>query len=241
MKEGKEKEKEKEKKDKMKEKKENKNQFESPEGIREFIKKNKKKEKDFHPYPEYDDPEFSEKIRRKKEFIVSRSTQAGQEASCSRSSFMLSSEQRFLRTFIHPYTPYRSILLFHGVGVGKCFAAGTPILMYDGSIELVEHIRIGDCVMGDDSTHRIVQSLARGFAMMYKVIPEYGEPFVVNGDHVLCLIDKEEKDEGESKKVTMTVNEYLQWSHKRLESVKFVTDFRSPSTPRRSSWLAKTD
>ena len=199
----------KEGKEKEKEKKDNKNQFESPEGIREFIKKNKKREIDFHPYPEYDDPEFSEKIRRKKEFIVSRSTQAGQEASCSRSSFMLSSEQRFLRTFIHPYTPYRSILLFHGVGVGKCFAAGTPILMYDGSIELVENIRIGDCVMGDDSTHRIVQSLARGSAMMYKVIPEYGEPFVVNGDHVLCLIDKEGKE-----KVTMTVNDYLRSADK---------------------------
>ena len=33
--------------------------------------------------------------------------------------FRLSETQRFLKNFLHPETPYKSILLFHGTGVGK--------------------------------------------------------------------------------------------------------------------------
>lgn len=40
-------------------------------------------------------------------------------ASCEPTTFTLTPHQRFLRNFMSPYTPYRTLLLFHGVGVGK--------------------------------------------------------------------------------------------------------------------------
>ncbi len=52
-------------------------------------------------------------------------------------------------------------------GFGKCLAKGTRIMLADGSIEYVENIRVGDYIMGDDSTPRKVLSLATGVEQMY--------------------------------------------------------------------------
>lgn len=46
---------------------------------------------------------------------------------------------------------------------------GTKVLMYDGSIKNVEDIVIGDILMGDDSTPRVVQELYNGTDQLYKV------------------------------------------------------------------------
>jgi hypothetical protein len=85
------------------------------------------------------------------------------------------------------YTPYRGLLLYHGLGAGKCHAKGTPILMFDGTIKLVENIQIGDLLMGDDSRARTVLSLARGTDKMYDIIPIKGDKYTVNQEHILCL------------------------------------------------------
>ena len=69
-----------------------------------------------------------------------------------------------------------------------CHAAGHPILMFDGSIRAVEHVAVGDRVMGPDSRPRIVLELRRGRDQMYRVTPKKGRAFVVNGEHVLSLI-----------------------------------------------------
>jgi hypothetical protein len=37
------------------------------------------------------------------------------------------------------------------MGTGKCHTFDTPILMYDGSVKMVQDIVVGDKVMGDDS------------------------------------------------------------------------------------------
>lgn len=68
-----------------------------------------------------------------------------------------------------------------------CHAKGHPILMYDGNIKKVEDIVVGDMIMGDDSTPRTVLNLIRGHEPMAKIIPNKGEPFVVNVNHVLSL------------------------------------------------------
>lgn len=68
-----------------------------------------------------------------------------------------------------------------------CHAAGTEILMYDGSVKKVEDVVVGDIIMGDDNTPRFVLNLARGSEMMYKITPNSGEPFVVNENHILSL------------------------------------------------------
>ena len=72
-------------------------------------------------------------------------------------------------------------------GRGKCLAKNTKILMYNGSIKLVQDIEVGDQLMGDDSTPRNVLSLARGREMMYRVSCRDYESYVVNESHILSL------------------------------------------------------
>jgi hypothetical protein len=101
--------------------------------------------------------------------------------------FELLSHQLVVRDYLNLYTPYRGLLLYHGLGSGKCHAKGTPIIMADGTIKLIENIQVGDLLMGDDSQPRSVLSLARGRDKMYNVIPIKGEKYTVNQEHILCL------------------------------------------------------
>jgi superfamily II DNA or RNA helicase len=74
-------------------------------------------------------------------------------------------------------------------GWGKCLGKDTPIIMYDGSIKMVQDIVVGDQIMGDDSCPRNVLTLARGRDTMYKIKDEYGsESYVVNESHILSLM-----------------------------------------------------
>ena len=78
------------------------------------------------------------------------------------------------------------------MGCGKCHAKDTPILMYDGTIRMVQDIKVGDLVMGDDSTPRTVLSLGRGRDLMYDIVyPLYNEKHTVNSEHILCLYQVE--------------------------------------------------
>jgi hypothetical protein len=90
-------------------------------------------------------------------------------------------------------------------GKGKCLAKGTPILMYDSSIKLVEDVVVGDVLMGDDHTPRRVMTLARGREQMVK-IKECGttRSYTVNRSHILSLRHKRS-----GKVVDMTIDNYL--------------------------------
>jgi len=68
-------------------------------------------------------------------------------------------------------------------GRGKCLGKDTPILMYDGTIKLVQDIQLGERIMGDDSTQRTILSLARGQETMYKI----SDTYIVNESHILSL------------------------------------------------------
>lgn len=81
----------------------------------------------------------------------------------------------------------KGILLHGPPGCGKCLGLNTPVLMYDGSIKMVQDIVIGDKLMGDDSTERVVLSLARGKEQMYKIKQEDGDDYVVNESHILSM------------------------------------------------------
>jgi superfamily II DNA or RNA helicase len=70
---------------------------------------------------------------------------------------------------------------------GKCFAKGTSVMMFNGTIKKVEDIAVGDFLMGEDSTSRKVISLARGREEMFKITPKKGEPYVVNRSHILSF------------------------------------------------------
>jgi superfamily II DNA or RNA helicase len=95
--------------------------------------------------------------------------------------------QMIFKNYISKFTPYDNILLYHNVGTGKCHAKDTPILMYDGTIKMVQDIQKGELLMGDDSTPRTVTSLATGIDNMYKVTETYGDNYIVNEEHILCL------------------------------------------------------
>lgn len=72
---------------------------------------------------------------------------------------------------------------------GKCFAAGTRILMADFTIKNVEDIYPGMEVMGIDFTPRKVLTRHIGRAQMFRVEQEDGMPYAVNRNHILCLWD----------------------------------------------------
>jgi len=72
-------------------------------------------------------------------------------------------------------------------GFGKCLGINTPILMYDGTIKMVQDVKIGDLLMGDDSTPRKVLSTCVGEEEMFDIIPKKGDTYTVNRSHILSL------------------------------------------------------
>jgi hypothetical protein len=159
-------------------------------------------------------------------------------------NFNLLTHQKIVRDYMNLYTPYRGLLLYHGLGSGKCHAKNTPIMMSDGTIKMVQDIQVGDFLMGDDSTPRKVKSLARGRDKMYNVIPIKGEKYTVNEEHILCLkasgfpklsannytantnfnIQWIENNQFQSK--TFTYNNSEQKEILRLEAEKFFEDIK---------------
>ena len=97
---------------------------------------------------------------------------------------------------------------------GKCLGENTPVLMYDGTIKLVQNIIPGDILMGDDSTPRNVLSTCRGRSTLYKVFQEGGMTYVVNKDHILSLVDSRT-----SKVVDISITDYLRLSSDEKQSL----------------------
>ena len=94
----------------------------------------------------------------------------------------------FLTKFITNPSSRGTVLGLHGdPGLGKCFSKDTPILMFNGSIKMVQDIIPGELLMGDDSTPREVLTLGNGRDTMYKVTNVKGENYTVNSEHILCL------------------------------------------------------
>ena len=97
-------------------------------------------------------------------------------------------------------------------GRGKCLGKDTPIIMYNGSIKMVQDIIVGDLLMGDDSTPRKVLTLARGRETMYTIREKkysyigkeecIGEEYTVNESHILSLSQN-------GKIIDISLKEYL--------------------------------
>ena len=64
-----------------------------------------------------------------------------------------------------------------------CHIKGTKVLMYDGSVKSVEDIQVGDILMGDDNTPRVVQNLYNGTDQLYKITLLNGDYQIVNSHH----------------------------------------------------------
>jgi len=72
-------------------------------------------------------------------------------------------------------------------GSGKCLGLNTPVLMFDGSIKMVQDIKVGEFLMGDDSTPRKVLSTCTGRETLYKIKQANGDDYIVNESHILSL------------------------------------------------------
>jgi len=130
-------------------------------------------------------------------------------------SFDLLTHQKIARDYLNLYTPYRGLLLYLGLGSGKCHKKDTPIMMYDGSIKMVQDILEGELLMGDDSTPRTVTSLARGKGKMYEVTYLNGDKYIVNDEHILCL-----KTENNANIIEISINDYLKLPQDEKKSLK---------------------
>ena len=84
-------------------------------------------------YPSHDDPNFQNKIYKKREFYYHKIPENKKMNSYSEikdyrdeicgGKVSLYTHQSFLANFINPNTPYRGLLMFHGVGTGKTGSA----------------------------------------------------------------------------------------------------------------------
>lgn len=73
-------------------------------------------------YPDYNDTDFINKLITKKEFIMNKIKTEDRDK-IKTDFFELTNNQKFLKKLISPETPYRSIYLYHSVGVGKTCAS----------------------------------------------------------------------------------------------------------------------
>ena len=196
-------------------------------------------------YPNLNDVEFNIKIASKKEFNdtkydgVVHANIKEQADILAKADFELQPHQAFVKNFMSFQTPYSSLMLYHGLGTGKCHAKGTPIIMSDGTVKLIENIKEGELLMGDDSRPRTVLSLARGRDKMYNIIPIKGEKYTVNQEHILCLRASENCEDlnnytANDNVIEISVKDYLELPEQTkglLKGYKVRVDFPEKEVP----------
>ena len=102
-----------------------------------------------YSYPDPTDPDFQSRIYQKREFYSNRipyrekldkyeDIKAYRDEVCG-GHFELYGQQTFLSNYMNPNTPYTGLLIFHGVGTGKCILPDTTINInnYKETIETI--------------------------------------------------------------------------------------------------------
>jgi len=84
--------------------------------------------------------------------------------------------------------PGQQIVVAANPGGGKCLSPGTLVMRADGSVVPVEHVAVGDLLMGADSKPRKVLGTTRGIGPMFRITPIKGAPWVCNSEHVLTTV-----------------------------------------------------
>ena len=85
------------------------------------------------------------------------------------------------------------ILVGAASGGGKCLGRDTPVLMFDGSVKMVQDIQVGDVLMGPDSGPRNVIKLGKGIGPLFRIKPIKGDSWVCNDAHILSLRESSTK------------------------------------------------
>lgn len=103
-----------------------------------------------YTYPEVDDENFQEKIYKKREFYYHKiegrqninsynDIKKYRESACGNGPTKLLPQQAFLGNFMNDQTPFKSVLIFHGMGVGKC-VIGSELIYVNGSLITMENL-----------------------------------------------------------------------------------------------------
>ena len=102
------------------------------------------------------------------------------------------------------------------LGPSGCHRKGQKVIMWDGTLRAVEDVRVGDLLMGMDSTPRKVLELHHGTEAMVEIQPIKGEPWVVNEGHILTLVRTSRRSRGKCRRVQEVVDvplrDWLGWS-----------------------------
>ena len=105
-------------------------------------------------------------------------------------------------------------------GTGKCLGKDTPVLMFDGTIKMVQDIKVGDKLMGPDSKPRNVLSTTTGREELFRIIPKKGDSWVCNKSHILSLERTERKCNPFLKRENVCISDYLGWSRTKKNLYK---------------------
>ncbi|NJM79934.1 MAG: hypothetical protein HC854_10505 [Flavobacterium sp.] len=139
------------------------------------------------------------------------------------------------------WQPSDLIIVAARPGMGKCLGKGTKVLLFDGSLKNVEDIKVGELLMGNDSTPRKVLSIARGREQMYWIHQNKAMSYRVNESHILSL--KRSRNDGRHKKgdvLNITVKEYLSKSTKfksNYKGYKVAVSFKEQEIPLEAYYL----
>lgn len=123
-------------------------------------------------------------------------------------------------------------VVFLAGGAG-CHVADTPILMFDGSLKMSQHIEVGDVLMGPDSSPRNVISLHTGVEETVEVVSTKGDRYRVNRNHIhsfVCSFSKCGFVQGNV--YNMTYDEWLELPKSAKKSLKI---YKSPAIEFKSS------
>jgi len=80
-----------------------------------------------------------------------------------------------------------TIIVLGKRGSGKSVSYGSKVMLYNGRFEEIQNIKVGQQLMGDDSTPRTVLATSNAYDDLYRVKQVSGDDYVVNGDHILSL------------------------------------------------------
>ena len=103
------------------------------------------------------------------------------------------------------------VVITGSIDVGKCFGKGTKILKYNGTIEDVENLIVGDLLMGDDSRSRSIIETHHGESDLYEIETEDNKKYVVNDEHLLYLYNIQTQ-----KTTTVSVNNFMDLEDKSI-------------------------
>jgi superfamily II DNA or RNA helicase len=111
-------------------------------------------------------------------------------------------------------------------GQGKCLGRDTPVLLFPDAaghapivVKMVQDVRVGDVLVGDDSKPRVVKSVCTGRELMFRIVPVNPpvdvDACVVNASHILSLIDQRDNSV-----VDITIQELLKLPKDKKKHLK---------------------